>query len=55
MKRIRKILKGILVAIVIIVSIAPILVIVSALRGRKKEAFLDIISEWVADLMVDLC
>lgn len=55
MKRIRKILKGISVATMIVVSIVPILTIAFFLKGRKREVFLDIIAEWVADLIVDLC
>ena len=54
MKRIRKIIKGISVAVMIVVSIIPILMITFFLKGHRRDAFLDIISEWVADLMEGL-
>ena len=54
MKRIRKITKGISVAAMLVVSIIPILTITFFLKGHRRDAFLDIISEWVADLMEGL-
>lgn len=51
MKRIRKITRGISVAIMIVISVIPILMIASFLKDTKRDEFLDIISEWVADLM----
>lgn len=54
MRRIRKIIKGILVAAMIAVLIIPILMITFFLKGHKRDMFLDIISEWVADLMEGL-
>lgn len=54
MKKIRKITKGILVAAMLVVSIIPILTITFFLNGHRRNAFLDIISEWIADLMKGL-
>lgn len=54
MKRMRKVFKGISVAAIIVVSIIPILTITFFLKGHKRDKLLDIISEWVADLMEGL-
>lgn len=54
MKRIRKIFKGVSVAAMIVVLIVPILTITFFLKGHKRDMFLDIIYEWVADLMEGL-